>query len=58
MVETRQTKKQLFGPCPLYQDGFSGPCEGCVQRTECILLTVLHKVESLESKFHRKSKGV
>ncbi len=36
--------------CPHYQKDFSGYCEGCNQRGDCMLQTLLHKVESLETK--------
>lgn len=38
------------GTCPHYQRDFSGYCEGCVQRGDCMLQAILHKVESLETR--------
>lgn len=36
--------------CPHYRKDFSGYCEGCNQRGDCMLRTILRKVESLEAK--------
>lgn len=41
-------------PCPLYQHGFTGHCEVCIQRVDCILLSIFNKVECLE-KNNRKA---
>lgn len=40
-------------PCPLYQHGFSGHCEVCGQRVDCILLSIFCKVECLEKTIDR-----
>jgi hypothetical protein len=37
-------------PCPLYEEGFTGGCKDCFDRQECIMLTVLGKLQSLEAK--------
>ncbi len=36
--------------CSHYEKDFSGYCEGCNQRADCMLQTILHKMESLEAK--------
>ncbi|MDD5095571.1 MAG: hypothetical protein PHV74_14525 [Dehalococcoidia bacterium] len=45
-----KTTKQLFQPCPLYEEGFGGRCKDCGKRQECIALTVLDKLQTIESK--------
>jgi hypothetical protein len=34
--------------CPLNDECYSGNCELCDQKMDCVLLTILQKVESLE----------
>ncbi|MDY6918117.1 MAG: hypothetical protein SVP26_09290 [Chloroflexota bacterium] len=54
MTQTKREEKEAVVPaCPLYQDGFVGYCEGCAQRTDCILLTVLQRVEQIEMRLER-----
>lgn len=51
MIETtRQAKAEWKLPCPLYEEGFSGACENCLQRPECIMLAVLRKVDYLKTR--------
>lgn len=45
------------GTCPLYAKDFSGYCEDCVQRGDCMLKTILHKVETLEARIEQLSLG-
>lgn len=40
-------------PCPLYEHGFTGHCEVCGQRADCILLAIFSKVECLEKTIDR-----
>ena len=55
----KKTTKRLIEanilPCPLYQKEFSGYCEGCNQRLDCIVLAILRKVEYIEAKIDRLS---
>ena len=54
MTQTESKKREAVVPaCPLYQDGFVGNCEGCAQRTDCILLTVLQRVERIEMRLEK-----
>jgi hypothetical protein len=50
---TKQPAEINSLPCPLYQHGFSGPCEVCGQRADCILLSIFSKVECLEKTIER-----
>ena len=53
MKETteRLTQANIL-PCPLYQKEFSGYCEGCNQRADCIMLAIFRKVEYIEAKIN------
>ena len=56
MKETTERLIQAnMSTCPLYQKEFSGYCEGCNQRADCIMLAVLRKVEYIEAKIDRLS---
>jgi hypothetical protein len=35
--------------CPHFNVDFSGYCEGCGERTDCLMKTILRKLQSLES---------
>ena len=49
MKETTGQFEEVGLPtCSLYQEGFTGNCECCGQRVECILLSILRKVQYLE----------
>ncbi len=39
-----------YKPCPLFEEGFTGPCQNCNQRTECIMLVALNKIQTIEAK--------
>ena len=58
MKETGGKRLGLTGwTCPHYEKDFSGYCEGCNQRGDCMLQAILHKVESLEAKVEGLSPG-
>ena len=44
--------KEMTGirPCPLYEEGFTNHCTDCFERQECIMLTVLGKLQRLENR--------
>ncbi len=45
-----RTERKLYQPCPLYEEGFGGRCKECGERQECIMLTVLGKLQSIDNK--------
>lgn len=45
-----QPKEFVISTCPLYGEEFSGHCEDCNQRVDCMLLALLRKVEHIETK--------
>jgi hypothetical protein len=47
-----EAKERLFQPCPLYEEGFVGRCKECLERQECILLTVLGTLQKIETKLN------
>ena len=47
-----KTTKMLFQSCPLYEEGFTGRCSDCGMRQECIMLTVLDKLQVIEIKLN------
>ncbi len=49
---TDKSPERLFQPCPLYEDGFGGRCKECLERQDCMMLTILGKLRALESKFN------
>jgi hypothetical protein len=56
MTETaKQPKESVISTCPLYEKEFSGYCEGCNQRVDCMLLALLRKVEHIETKIENLS---
>lgn len=42
--------------CPL-DAGCAGNCQFCVQKTDCILLALLHRLENLEASIQELSHG-
>ena len=50
---TEQPGEIKCPPCPLYQHKFTGHCEVCGQRVDCILLSIFCKVECLEKTVDR-----
>ena len=49
MTQTERKQREAVVPtCPLDQEGFLGNCDGCTQRVDCILLTILQRVERIE----------
>lgn len=50
---TERLTQVNMSTCPLYQKEFSGYCEGCNQRADCIMLAILRKVEYIEAKIDR-----
>ena len=56
MTQTERKQTVAVVPtCPLYEEGFLGNCEGCAQRVDCILLTILQRVEQLEISIEKLS---
>jgi len=54
MAETaRQPKEFTISTCPLYNKEFSGYCEECNQRVNCMLLALLRKVEHIETEIEK-----
>ena len=54
MTQTeRKQREAVVPPCPLYEEGFLGNCEGCTQRVDCILLTILQRVERIEASIEK-----
>jgi hypothetical protein len=49
-VSAQEQKKVTGHTCPNYQPDFSGYCQECYQRTDCMLRTVLRKLERHKSK--------
>jgi hypothetical protein len=47
--------KEVYKPCPLFEEEFTGPCQNCNQRVECMMLTVLRKLDSLEQRLDMAS---
>lgn len=53
MMRTTETMaEKLFQPCPLYEEGFTGRCKDCGERQECIMLTVLGKLQMIDAKLN------
>ncbi len=51
MKISAQEQKELAGhTCPNYQPDFSGYCQECYQKTDCMLQTILHKLELASAK--------
>jgi len=44
-----KVSEQIENTCPHYHSDFSGRCEDCGLRTDCMMKTVLRKLQSLES---------
>lgn len=54
MTQTdRKLREAVVPPCPLYEEGFLGYCEGCTRRVDCILLTILQRVEQIEMRIEK-----
>ena len=51
MTLTAKKQKELTGhTCPNFQPDYSGYCEECYQRTDCMLRSVVHGLESMKAK--------
>ncbi len=51
MSATAQKQPKTAGnTCPNYRPDFSGYCQECYQKTDCMLMAILHKLESTSSK--------
>ncbi len=51
MNVTAEKQRELAGhTCPNYEPDFSGYCQECYRKAECMLQTALHKLESLKNR--------
>ncbi len=48
-VTARGQKKTTGNTCPNFQPDFSGYCQECYRKTDCMLLAVLQKLESTKT---------
>lgn len=54
VTQTESKEREAVVPtCPLYEEGFLGYCEGCTSRVDCMLLTVLARLEQIEERLER-----
>lgn len=54
MTQTERKERESVVPmCPLYEEGFVGYCEDCTSRVDCMLLTILARLEQIEARLER-----